>query len=333
MRRHAPSAPAAPPLAGQTHLSAAHRPLSQPKRRLGDRWIPATAHTVQLRVRIPFIGSEAVAAGHLTRAQLRRWYRPIYRGVYVPERHEVSLRDRIVGASLCSNAVIAGIAASAVHGASWVDSDIAIELVAGVRRQRGLLVRDETLADGETTQVSGLRVTTVARTAFDLARYLPRDKAVPRLDALANVRPFTATDVLSVANRHPGARGLRQLRVALPLIDGGSESPRETWLRLLFVDAGLPCPTTQFVIRDEQGGYVRRVDMCWEAYKVGAEYDGQQHRSDRDQYVRDVRVNRVLQRLGWHIVHVIKEDARAEIIREARAALIARGWRPTGARG
>lgn len=283
-------------------------------------------------MRIPFIGSEAVAAGHLTRAQLRRWYRPIYRGVYVPERHEVSLRDRIVGASLCSNGVIAGIAASAVHGAGWVDTDIAIELVAGVRRQSGLVVRDETLAAGETAQVSGVRVTTVARTAFDLARHLPRDKAIARLDALANVRPFTAMDVLSVADLHPGARGLCQLRAALPLIDGGAESPRETWLRLQFVDAGLPCPTTQFVIRDEQGCYVRRVDMCWEAYQVGAEYDGQQHLTSRNQYVRDVRVNRVLQRLGWHIVHVIKEDARAEILREVRAALISRGWRPAGAR-
>jgi len=33
-----------------------------------------------------FIGSDAVAAGALTEYELRRWYRPIFRDVYVPKR-------------------------------------------------------------------------------------------------------------------------------------------------------------------------------------------------------------------------------------------------------
>jgi len=47
-----------------------------------------------------FIGRQAVATGRLTRHELQRWYRPIYRGVYAPKRHEPSLRDRTVGALL-----------------------------------------------------------------------------------------------------------------------------------------------------------------------------------------------------------------------------------------
>lgn len=280
-------------------------------------------------MRVPFIGADAVTAGDLTPFELRRWYRPIYRGVYVPIGHQVSLRDRLAGLMLAApGAVVAGVAASALHGAAWVGPDIPIEAVTGGRRQTGLLVRDESLHPDEITTVAGVRVTTVARTAFDLARHLPRDQAVARLDALRRVRSFSADEVLLLADRHRGARGLRRVRAALPLVDGGAESPRETWLRLLFVDAGLPAPTTQFVVYDEDGHYVRRIDMCWERYKVGAEYDGQQHLTDRHAYVNDVRVARVLQRLRWHVVHVIKEDRPADVLAEARSVLISRGWQP-----
>ncbi|KUI07994.1 hypothetical protein AU190_01805 [Mycolicibacterium acapulense] len=278
---------------------------------------------------ISFVGRDAVAAGHLTRARLRSQYRPLYRGVYIPRGHEVSLRERIVGVSLASpSAVIAGVAASAMHGAKWVVDDVPIEMVAAVRRQRGLIVRDETLDGDEVTSVAGIRVTTPARTAFDLGRHQPRHRAVARLDALMNACPFATEDVALLAKRHRGVRGLRQLRAALPLVDGGAESPRETWLRLLFIDAGLPRPATQFVVHDEWDRYVRRIDMCWEDFKVGAEYDGEQHLTSRRQYVLDVQVNRVLQRLGWHVIHVIKEDRAADIVVQARNALLSRGWRP-----
>lgn len=190
---------------------------------------------------VPFLGSAAIAAGRLTPSQLRHRYRALYRDVYVPRRYEVSLRDRIVGVSLtCPDAVITGVAASAMHGAKWVGPDVPIEIVAAVRRQAGLIVRNETLFDDEITEIAGIRVATPARTAFDLARHLPRDQAVARMDALMNARPFSSEDVALLAKRHRGARWLRRLRVALPLVDAGAESPRETWLRLLFIDNGLP---------------------------------------------------------------------------------------------
>jgi hypothetical protein len=280
-------------------------------------------------VRVPFVGSEAVAAGHLTRGQLRSRYRPIYRDVYVPREHEICLGDRIVGAAFAStDAVIAGVAASAVHGAKWVNDDVPVELIARVRPQRGLIVRRETLYADEVTTVTGIPVTTAARTVIDLGRHLARDKAIARMDALMNACPVDLEDVALIAKRHAGARGLRRLRAALGLADAGAESPRETWLRLLFIDAGLPRPTTQFVVCDESGRYIRRIDMCWEQFKVGAEYDGEQHLTSRHQYVLDVRVNRVLQRLGWHVVHVIKEDSGADIVAQVRAALLSRGWQP-----
>lgn len=281
-------------------------------------------------MRVPFVGSDAVASGELTPFALRRGYRPIYRGIYVPAEHQVSLRDRVVGLGLAApDAVVAGVAASALHGARWVGADEPIEVVMGGRRaQAGLIIRNDSLHPDEVTTIAGVRVTTVTRTAFDLARCYPRDRAVTRLDALRRARRFSTDEVLTLAGRHPRARGLKRLRTSLPLVDGGAESPKETWLRLLFIDAGLPRPTTQVVVRDVDGSYVRRVDMCWKEFKVGAEYDGQQHLTSRTDYVNDVRVARVLRRLNWHVIHVIKEDRPAEIVAEARATLRSRGWQP-----
>ncbi len=99
-----------------------------------------------------FIGSRALAEGRLTRHELQKWYRPIFRDVYVPKAGPVTLRDRTLGAWLStrSQGVIAGVAASALHGANWVDSDVGIELVSRhLRPQPGLVVRTEMLAPDE----------------------------------------------------------------------------------------------------------------------------------------------------------------------------------------
>jgi hypothetical protein len=224
-----------------------------------------------------FIGSEAIAAGRLTRQELRRWYQPLYRGIYQEAGTAPTLRDRATAAWLASNrhGVIAGAAASALHGAQWVDDDIPIELIAArARPQPGLIVRDEALADDEVTWVRKLPVTTRARTAFDLGRYLPRGEAIARLDSLMHSQVFSIEDVLLLAKRYRGARGLKALRAALPLVDGGAASPQETWLRLLYIDAGLPRPTTQILLVEGRGRLVRAADMGWEEYMVVSEYDG-----------------------------------------------------------
>ena len=278
-----------------------------------------------------FVGTEALAGGGLTSHELRRWYRRIFRDVYMPTRCEPSLRDRTVGAWLWSGrrGVIAGAAAAGLHGANWVDATTPIELVGGSRRaQPGLVVRNELLRPDEVTKVAGIPVTTVKRTAYDLGRHLPRGEAVARLDALKRATAFQVDDVLRLADRHSGVRGLKALRTALPLVDGGAASPKETWLRMLFHDAGLPKPTTQIPVVEGRGKLVRVLDMGWEEFMVGAEYDGEQHRTDRRQYVKDVQVKRKLTRFGWNVTYVVKEDRPDEMVRSVRDALIARGWRP-----
>ncbi|MEU0498574.1 hypothetical protein [Mycobacterium sp. NPDC006124] len=279
----------------------------------------------------PFVGAEALAQGTLTRHELARWHRRVLPGVYVPRGHEPSLHDRTVAAWLWSGrrGVIAGRAAAALHGADWVDAAIPIELIwRNGRPPAGLVVRHEAIGDDEVTTVCGIPVTTKTRTAFDLGRHLDRGEAVARLDALRRATAFKNDAVLRLADRYPGARGLALLRTALPLVDGGAASPRETWLRLLLVDAGLPRPTTQLAVVESRGRRLRTLDLGWDDFMVGVEYDGDQHRTDRPQYAKDVRVKRKLAAFGWLVTFVIKEDRPDEIVRSVRQALISRGWRP-----
>jgi hypothetical protein len=273
-----------------------------------------------------FLGREALGDG-LKRHELRRWYKPIFRGVYVPKWASPSLQDRAVGAWLTSDrtGVIAGVAASALHGANWVDVSEPIEiLVEERRRQSGLIVRMDRVADDEVTTVGDLPVTTPARTAFDMGRYQKRFAAIARLDALMRAAPYSAHDVTMLMRRYGPVRGVRQLRDLLPLVDPGAASPRESRLRLLLIDNGFPRPETQIPVLD--GGVpFAFLDMGWRHIQLAVEYDGDQHRTDRPQYVKDMRRHPRIEKCGWEVVRVIAEDRESEILRMVYEAYLRRG--------
>lgn len=276
-------------------------------------------------MRSPFIGAEAMASGSLTRHRLRTKYLPLFPGIYATNEVPPALNERITAAWLWSKrqAVIAGAAAAAIHGSRWIDEDIAIELVyANTRPPSGVITYNDTLLDHEWVLRRGIRVTSIARTAFDLARRGPELMAVARLDALCRATGLTTTAIAEAGAQHQGARGLRQLRKVLPLVDAGAESPKETWLRLLLIGAGLPKPATQITVAD--GSWTARLDMGWEEWKVAVEYDGEQHRNDRRQYHSDIRRMERLQRLGWIIIRVTAEDHPQDILQRVRQALESR---------
>jgi hypothetical protein len=276
-----------------------------------------------------FVGSEAVLRGKLSPYQLRARFRSIYPNVYMADCSVPSFRQRSEAAWLWSGrrGVLAGLAAAALHGSDWINDDEPVELIwRNPHPPAGVITRSQRLDDDEITHVARLPVTTPTRTAYDLGRQLPRGEAVARLDALMRATPFLVEDVLLLAKRYPAARGVRRLRVALPLVDGGAASPKESWLRLLIVDAGLPTPTTQIPVH-EHWHLVGVLDMGWEEYKVAIEYDGDHHRTNRRQYVKDQRRLRKLKALGWIIIRVIAEDAAQVVVQQVRDALISQGYR------
>lgn len=271
----------------------------------------------------PFIGSEAVTAGIVTHSQLRRRYTRLYRDVYVAADVELTPMVRARGAWLWSRrrGVIAGFTAAALRGSKWVDMARPIDIIHDNRhRQPGVQVWGDRLERDEFDLMDGVPVTTAARTALDLACWNPTTTAVAAIDALVRATELKIADVELLAARHRGRRGLEQARVSLDLVDPGAQSPKETWLRLVLVRAGLPRPQTQIPVSDEFGAVVAYLDMGWEDVKVAVEYDGDHHRSDRSQYNWDIRRLERLQARGWIVVRVVAADRPADIVRRVRAA-------------
>jgi hypothetical protein len=221
--------------------------------------------------------------------------------------------------------VVAGFSAAALHGSKWVDGTTTVELIHENRhRLPGLRTRGDRIGEDEVVIVDGIPVTSPTRTALDLGCWYPTTSGVAAIDSLARATDIKAADVELLAQRYPGRRGIARGRLAISLFDPGAQSPKETWLRLVLVQAGLPRPQTQIPVLNEFGSAIAYLDMGWEDVKVAVEYDGDQHRSDRSQYNWDIRRLERLQHMGWVVIRVVAGDRPADIVRRVRTALFTR---------
>lgn len=272
----------------------------------------------------PFVGSEALAAGLLTRSQLRSRFTRVFPDVYLTKHiAEPSLRQRIRAAWLWSErrGVIAGTAAAALHDARWVPPDAPVELIhRNPRPPDGVLTRRERLLGGEVQLIDDMTTTTQCRTAFDIGRRGPLATAVARMDALLRATGVASAAVCEIAGRHPRAKGLRQLEMVLDLTDPGAQSPKETWLRLVLIRGGLPRPHTQIPVAGPDG-FIAYLDLGWPKLLIAVEYDGDHHRTERGQYVKDIRRRELLRSMGWIVITVVAGDRPGDIVQRVRAAM------------
>lgn len=274
----------------------------------------------------PFVGSEAVAAGAVTKSELRTSYKRLLRDGYVVRGTELTPGVLAAAGWLWSRrgAVVAGRSAAAVLGAQWLDLR-PIELLHSNRNPvQGVNVHGDELDSDEATLINGVPTTTAARTALDLACWYPTNTAVIALDALVRATGLRLDAVDPLVERRVGRRGIRRARASLALADGGSQSPKETWLRLLVLSAGLPRPQTQIPVSDGHGNVIAYLDMGWEEMKIAVEYDGEQHRTSREQYVWDLRRRDMLEDAGWIVIRVVAGDKPADVMRRVRGAFARR---------
>jgi very-short-patch-repair endonuclease len=264
----------------------------------------------------PFLGTEALRSGAISERALRGGYDRIYRDVYMPRSEELTAESRAVAAWLWSErrGTLGGLSAAALHGSGYIDAHLPAELFRrNGKKANGIQIHRDELLIGEEMSVRGISVTTPARTAFDLGRRGGRTAAVIRLDSLANATGLEPSHVQPLLDRHPGVRGLVQLREVLDLMDAGAESPQETRTRLVLVDAGLPRPRTQIPV----GKW--RVDMGYDEFKLGIEYDGPQHWEDEKIRARDIEKYADLSARGWITIRV-----GADLLRFRRRVVLQR---------
>jgi hypothetical protein len=280
----------------------------------------------------PFRGSHAIRDGLLARHTLAADFARVYRDVYVPKTTEIDavVKARAAHVFAQGDAIVCGLSASALHGAKWIDPREPAELI-WPRRKRpldGIRIRYDSLTDADVTTFDGISLTTVPRTMFDLARRRPRLRALQSVDALAHASGVPVDEAQRLVVENPGLRGVARAAEVLSLADGGSESPQESRVRLLLVDAGLPRPETQIRIRDEFGHVFARCDLGWSRWKVAVEYEGRQHWALERQRTWGIERYDQIDEVEWAVVRVDSEQLRMRpfaVVERVRAKLRAAG--------
>src|ERR1700739_569254 len=196
-------------------------------------------------MREPFIGSEALAAGKLTRHQLRTRYFKLHQDIYVPNDLSITAVTLAKACWLRSHrrGILAGFSAAALHGSKWVDVGRRAAIIDTNRRPTpGVEVWGDRIDEDEICVIENMPVTGPARTAFDLASRYPTGVAVAAVDALIRATGVNVADIEQLIRRYQGRRGIKGARAPMQLVDPGAQSPKETWLRLLLIRAGFPPP-------------------------------------------------------------------------------------------
>ncbi|ATO16404.1 hypothetical protein CO540_23315 [Micromonospora sp. WMMA2032] len=281
---------------------------------------------------LPFRGSRAVSEGLLTWTMLRgpTWIRLlpdvyVHRDAHRADDHRMWCEA--VALRLPPGAALAGRSAAWMFGVDLLGRDAPVTVLlprpARLRPHPRLSVARSPLPDRDRTRFGGLPVTTTLRTAFDLGRQGARVDALVALDALLRRRVVTLPAVRVYAADRPGWPGAPLLREVLALAEPSSESPMETRLRLLLLDAGLGPLVAQHEVRAGRH-FVARVDLAWPALRLAIEYDGDHHR-ERAHFRRDVARLNALRAAGWVVLRFTADDvlrrpdATVALVRQALA--------------
>ena len=105
--------------------------------------------------------------------------------------------------------------------------------------------------------------------------------------------------------------GLAAVRTAVAAARELVESPKETELRLLLRDAGFVEPEINRTVkvRDADGDpHTFRLDLSCRGPQVAIEDDGDGHRTDRRQWLKDRHKDNLLRSVGWEVVRVTQDD-------------------------
>lgn len=205
----------------------------------------------------------------------------------------------------------------------------------GVRRSF-VHVHGSPLRDDDRVLLDGHVVTSLARTAVDLARTLSYDKGVAIADqALAlGADPAQLAECLEQAHRWYGCPKARRV---VAFADGRSESVGESFSRIRLDGLGLPAPELQYEVFDDNGYLFARADFAWVERRTIGEFDGlskygvlrRPGETAEEAVIREKLREDALRDYGWQVVRWTWEQLRTpRVIAERLARAFARAGRP-----
>ena len=250
----------------------------------------------------------------------RAWRRVgagLYRSVALPLDHRMTLQAW--RRALPDEAVFIGATAAWLHGLDFEPTnpvEIAVPKSCGHRSRTGLLVSRDHIPPSEVVIKGGLRVTALLRTLVQLCLRRPPVEALVALDMAVHKRLTDASalrDYGARARHRPGAARLR----SLASLTAPAESPMETRLRWLLIEAGLQRPQVQAKLLDGAA----RADLYYPEARLIIEYDGGNH---RDRLIEDDRRQNLLVNAGYRLLRFTAADIYGHpdvVIDQVRGAL------------
>ena len=219
----------------------------------------------------------------------------------------------------------------------WMQEDwrihVARERDGSKPRRRNVVGHRLTFKQGEVVIHDGVRVTSPARTWLDLAGLLSVDELIAAGDStvVAHGPEFprpraplaTVDDLRRMVASHPGMRGIKTARLALPEVRVGADSPQETRMRLVLARTKVGEPVLNHVIRNSWGQAAVWPDAAYPEHRLALQYDGGHH-SDPAQAARDRRRKETTERLGWTELRIFKDDLDGDkpfLLEKVRATL------------
>lgn len=197
-------------------------------------------------------------------------------------------------------------------------------------RRRDILTHHALLRIDECVELDGFRVTSPARTYTDVAYRLTIPELVAFGDAMMRRYGTSKRELLATILRRKRYPGRLKARHCVDLLDPRAESPKESELRIMLLQAQLPSATINPDILDEDGQFLARGDIAYEDHRVLVEYDGAYHAEMR-QRAHDASRRALLREHGWIVVEIVGEDLRYphRVVSRVRNALTERGWTPS----
>ena len=224
----------------------------------------------------------------------------------------------VMAACLEHSAVASHRTAARLHGLSGFAGCPIIEVMARERQSSGdsvvaLVHRSTSLPTGDVATCGVIPATSVARTILGLAALETEvtDDALREAVDVA-VRDGVATDRwlwwLLESRRCSGRNGVTRMEA---LLQDRSDSPTESWLEREFLrvlsGAGLPLPVVQRRIR-AKGGFVARVDCCYDSQLLCIEVKGHRSHSTQAQLTADARRENALVLAGYRVMSFTYDD-------------------------
>lgn len=287
--------------------------------------------TDQLDTSRPFTRADAVAAGVDTRILRTSRFRRLFRRVYVSRdapgphtlvRAALALHPATAYASHHSAAQFYGLPVP--H-----DPRVHVTVLAAEDRRHHRGIRCHvTTREPQLIEHDGLRVSHPFQMFIELAGVLDLVNLVVVGDALVKMfelAPERLVEHCRTSERHHAGAAL----LASSYVRSGVDSPMETRLRMLIVLAGLPEPTVNHKLYDENGKPRRRLDLSYLAIKLIVEYDGRQHAESIEQWGKDIERREEFDDDEWRIL-VVRSDGIYQhperTLERIRRQLVARGW-------